>query len=109
MSEWLDIQKQSSNDIRQLTHERIEKANLRLKLTTEENSHLINLEAIADKLQRGENMLNRQPHTQRNDHKQSRIEAKWKEQLRRPEDLKDKLDHLKRYFEKLKEASIANE
>ena len=36
MSEWLDDQKQSFNSIRQLLQERIEKANPRHKLTTEQ-------------------------------------------------------------------------
>ena len=40
--------------------ERIVKANPRRKLTAEEAEHLAKLEAIADKLKRGENVQNRQ-------------------------------------------------
>ena len=47
MSEWLDNQKQSNSNIRQLLKERIKKANPRRKLTTEETKRLNKLEAIA--------------------------------------------------------------
>lgn len=56
MSEWLDNQRQSSSNIRQLLQERIDKANPRRKLTSEEAERLKKLEAIADKLRRGENV-----------------------------------------------------
>jgi len=42
---------------RKLLQERIEKANPRRKLTIEEAKRLAKLEAIAEKLKRGENML----------------------------------------------------
>ncbi|MDC1098382.1 hypothetical protein OAT46_07985 [Gammaproteobacteria bacterium] len=60
MSEWVDTQKQSSSNIRQLLQERIEKANPRRELTDEETKRLAKLESIADKLKRGENVQNRQ-------------------------------------------------
>ena len=43
-----------------LLQERIEKANPRRKLTAEEAKRLAKLEAIAEKLKRGENVQNRQ-------------------------------------------------
>jgi hypothetical protein len=60
MSEWYANQKKQSNNFRKLLQERIEKANPRRKLTTEEAKRLNKLEAIADKLKRGENVQNRQ-------------------------------------------------
>ena len=63
MSEWLDNQKQSISSIRQLLQERIEKATPRRELSTEETKRLAKLEAIADKLKRGENVQNRQLQT----------------------------------------------
>ena len=57
MSEWLDNQKQSISSICQLLQERIEKATPRRELTAEETKRLSKLEAIADKLKRGENVL----------------------------------------------------
>ena len=63
MSDWLDHQKELSSNIRQLLQERIEKANPRRKLTSEETKRLKKLEAIADKLKRGENVQNRQLQT----------------------------------------------
>ena len=59
MSEWYDNQKKRSGNFQQLLKERIEKANLRRKLTAEETKRLNKLEAIADKLQRGEQVQNR--------------------------------------------------
>ena len=67
MSEWLDNQKQSISSIRQLLQERIEKANPRRGLTTEETKRLKKLGGIADKLKRGENVQNRQLQTWLND------------------------------------------
>ena len=60
MSEWYDNQKKLSSNIRKLLQQRIEKVNPRRKLTTEETKRLNKLEAIADKLKRGENVQNRQ-------------------------------------------------
>ena len=56
MSEWFDNQKLSSSNIRKLLQERIEKANPRCNLTAQEAKRLAKLEAIADKLKRGENV-----------------------------------------------------
>jgi len=58
MNEWYENQKQSSSNIRQLLQERIEKANPRRQLTTEETKRLNKLEAIARKLKRGEKVQN---------------------------------------------------
>ena len=56
MSEWLDSQKKPASKFRKLLQERTEKANPRRKLTSEEAKRLTKLEAIADKLNRGENV-----------------------------------------------------
>ena len=63
MSEWHDNKKQSSGNFRQLLKEQIEKANPRRELSAEEAKRLSKLEAIADKLKRGENVQNRQLQT----------------------------------------------
>ena len=63
MSEWYDNQKKSNGYFRKLLQERIEKTNPRRELTAEETKRLNKLEAIADKLQRGENVQNRQLQT----------------------------------------------
>ncbi len=60
MSEWYDSQKKRSSNFRKLLQERIEKANPRRNLTTEEAKRLAKLETIADRLRRGENVQNRQ-------------------------------------------------
>ena len=58
MSEWYDNKKQSLSCIRKLLQERIEKTNPRRQLTAEEIRRLAKLEAIAEKLKRGENVQN---------------------------------------------------
>ena len=63
MTEWFDSQKKSCSNFRKLLQGRIDKANPRCKLTAEENKRLSKLEAIADKLERGENVQNRQLRT----------------------------------------------
>ena len=56
MSEWLDNQKKPNSNFRKLLQERIEKASPRRKLSAEETKRLNKLEAIAEKLKRGENV-----------------------------------------------------
>jgi len=87
-----------------LLQERIDKANPRRKLTTDEVKRLSKLEAIADKLRRGENVQNRQLQTWLSEDEYAQIEAEWQEQLALRETLKDKPSELKRYEERLKEA-----
>jgi len=106
MSEWLDNQKKQSSNFRMLLQERIEKANPRRKLTTEETKRLRKLEAIADKLKRGENVQNRQLQTWLNEEEYAQIEADWEQQLSYRNELKDKPCELKRYEEKLRQATF---
>ena len=63
MSEWLDNQTKPISNFRQLLQERIEKCNPRRQLTAEETKRLNKLEAIAEKLKRGENVQKRQLQT----------------------------------------------
>ena len=60
MSEWFDNQKKTNGGFQKLLQERFEKANPRRALTCEEAKRLAKLEALADKLKRGENVQNRQ-------------------------------------------------
>ena len=84
--------------------ERTEKANPRRELTAEETKRLQKLEAIADKLKRGENVQNRQLQTWLSDEEYEQLEYEWQQQLR--SELKDKPNELKRYEEKLREATF---
>jgi hypothetical protein len=106
MSEWYDSQKQSISSISKLLNERIEKANPRRKLTAEETKRLKKLQEIADKLKRRENVQNRQLQTRLSDDEYAQIEAEWQEQLELREELKDKPSDLKRYEDKLREATF---
>ena len=87
-----------------MLQERIDKANPRRTLTAEESKCLSKLEAIADKLKRGENVQNRQLQTWLSDDEYEQIAAEWDTQKHFREELKDKPSELQRYEEKLKEA-----
>ncbi len=106
MSEWLDSQKQSISRISKLLQERIDKENPRRNLTAEETKRLTKLEAIADKLKRGENVQNRQLQTWLSEEEYEQLDYEWQEQLELRNELKDKPSDLKRYEEKLREATF---
>ena len=106
MSEWLDNQKKQTSNFRKLLQQRIETANPLRNLTAEETKRLKKLEAMADKLKRGENVQNRQLQTWLKEDDYAQIEAEWQEQLELREELKDKPSDLKRYEEKLREATF---
>ena len=106
MSEWLDNQKKQSSHFRKLLQERIEKANPRRELTAEETKRLNKLESIADKIKRGENVQNRQLKTWLSEEEYEQLEYAWQEQLGLRNELKDKPSDLKRYEEKLKQATF---
>ena len=106
MSEWYDNQKKSSNNFRKLLQKRIDKANPRRELTAEEAKRLAKLEEIADKLKRGENVQNRQLQTWLSEEEYEQLEYDWQEQLELRNELKDKPSDLKRYEDKLKQATF---
>ncbi len=106
MSKWFDSQKQSCNNFRKLLQERIEKAHPRRELTTEETKRLSKLEGIADKLRRGKNVQNRLLHTWLGEEEYEQLEYEWQEKLELRSELKDKPSELKRYEEKLREATF---
>ena len=80
MSEWFDNQKKPSSNFRQLLQERIDKANPRRELTAEEAKRLARLEAIAEKLKRGENVQNRQLQTWLSEEEYEQLDYEWQEQ-----------------------------
>ena len=104
MSEWYESQKKRSSNFRQLQQERIEQANTSRQLTSEETKRLAKLEAIADKLKRGENVQNRQLQTWLSEDEYKKLASEWDTQKLFREELKDKPKELKRYEDKLKEA-----
>ena len=106
MNEWCDNQKKPSNNFRKLLEERIDKANPRRQLTSEETKRLAKLEAIAEKLKRGDNVQNRQLQTWLSEDEYAQLEVEWQVQLDLRSELKDKPSDLKRYEEKLREATF---
>ena len=109
MSKRLGSQKRQIRSIRKLLQERIEKANPRHKLTAEVSTRLAKLESMADKLKRGENVQNRQLQTWLSDEEYEQVEYEWQEQLELRSELKDKPNELKRYEEKLREATCSKQ
>jgi CHAD domain-containing protein len=106
MSEWLDNQKQSSSNIRKLLQEQIAINSLLSELNAEQTKHLSELEAISDKLKRGENVQNRQLQKWLREEEYEQFEYEWQEQLELRSELKDKPSDLKRYNEKLKKVML---
>jgi len=96
MNEWYENQEKSISSIHQLLRERIEKANPRCALTDEESKRPGKLEAIADKLRRGENVQNRQLQTWLSKEEYEQLEYDWQEQLELGDKLKDKPSDSKR-------------
>ena len=84
----------------------MEKPNPRRDLIAEEPNRLRKLEAIAEKLKRGENVQNRQLQTWLSEDEYEQLEYEWQEQLELRSELKDKPSDLKRYEEKLKQATF---
>ena len=106
MSELYEKKKETISNFRKVLQEQIEKANPRRELTAEETKRLKKLEAIAEKLKRGENVQNRQLQTWLSEEEYEELEYEWQEQLELRSELKDKPSDLKRYEEKLKQATF---
>jgi len=98
--------KPSSNNLHQLLKEPIEKTKPHRKLTAEETKCHSKLKAIADKLKRGKNVQNRQLQTWLSEEEYEQFAYEWQEQLELRSELKDKPSELKRYEEKLREATF---
>jgi len=99
------MQKKLIVDFRKLLQERSDKVNPRRKLAKDETIKLAKLEGIAEKLKRGENVQNRQLQTWLSADEYEQVDIEWQEQLQLREELKYKPDDLKRYEEKLKQAT----
>jgi len=106
LSEWYDNQIKARSNLRKVLQERIEKANPRHELTAEETKRLAKLEAIAEKLKHGKNVQNRQLQTWLSEEEYEQFEYEWQEQIELRSELKDKPSELKRYEEKLKQATF---
>ena len=76
------------------------------KKLAQSSRRLITLRGLADKLKRGENVQNRQLRTWLTEDEYAQIEYEWKEQLELRSEHKDKSSDLKRYEEKLKQATF---
>ena len=71
----------SKSNFRHLPRQHAVKSKPRRELTAEEAKRLNKLEAIADKLKRGENVQNRQLQTWLSEDEYAQLKAEWQEQL----------------------------
>jgi len=106
MSEWKDSQKKLNSNFRKLLQERLDKVNPRRKPAKDETTKLAKLEGIAEKLKRGEHVQNRQLQTWLSEDEYGQLDVEWQEKIELREELKDKPSYLKRYEEKLKQATF---
>jgi len=107
MSEWSAIQKKPKSRLRQALIEIEDKANpRRANLTKEEQTRIAKLTDIAAHLRRRENVQNRQQRTWLSEDEYTQLEFELQEQLELRSELKDKPIDLKRYDEKLREATF---
>ena len=106
MSEWKDSQKKLNSNFRKLLQERLDKVNPRRKPAKDETTKLAKLEGIAEKLKRGEHVQNRQLQTWLSEDEYEQLDAEWQEKIELREELKNKPSYLKRYEEKLKQATF---
>ena len=79
---------------------RLDKTNPRRKLAKDETTKLAKLEAIAERLKRGENVQNRQLQSWLSADEYEQIAAEWDTQKHFREELQDKPSELKRYEDK---------
>lgn len=89
-----------------MRQEPLEKTKLRHKLTAAECKRPGNLETIAARLKRGENMQNRPLHTCLSENECTQKNALCQEQLELREELQDNSSELKRYEEQLTQATF---
>ena len=107
MNEWYHDQKKLGSDFLNSLKERLDKSNqCRRELSREEKTKLSKLVFIADKLKSGKNVQNRQLQTWLSVDEYAQLDAEWQEQLELREELKHKPSDLKRYEEKLKQATF---
>ena len=77
---------------------RLDEVNPRRELTAEETKRLSKLEAISDKLKRGENVQNRQLQTWLSKDEYEQIEAEWQEQLGSVQDIQSTFVDFQQYL-----------
>ena len=106
LSECFDSQKQTNSDLQNFLKERMKSKSPHRELTVEEAKRLAKLEGIAAKLKLGENVQNRQLQMWLSYKEYEQLEYEWQEQLELRIELKDKPSDLKRYEEKLKQATF---
>jgi hypothetical protein len=106
MGRWYYNKKTSGSNFSHLLQERIEKARPRCQMTAENANRDRKLDVITDKLKRVENVQNRPLQTWLSDDEYAQFEVECQKQLELCSELKDKPSDLRRYEEKLKQATF---
>ena len=106
MSEWQDMQKQPNTKLRDLLKSKKAKTRKLNELSKIKQNRLANLKRMLDELKRGENMQNRRLATWLTEYKYERFERDSKSQQQIREELKGKPDELRRYKNRLHQATF---
>ena len=104
MSEWQDMQQKPNTNLRDLLKNKKAKTRKLSELSKTEQNKLAKLNAILDKLRRGENVQNCRLGSWLTENEYDGFESDWESQLQIREELNEKPDELKRYEDKLKKA-----
>ena len=91
------MQRKPNTKLRDLLKSKKAKPRKLSELSKTEQNRLAKLNAMLDEFTRGENVQNRQLQTWLSEDDYAQVDIEWKEQLELREELKDKLDDLKRY------------
>ena len=97
ISESQETRKQPNTELRDLLKTNPAKTQKLSELSKLQQNRLAKLNAMLDELRRGENVQNRQLQTWLSEDEYEQVDIEWQEQLELREELKDKLDDLKRY------------
>ena len=91
------MKQKPSTKLRDLLKSKKAETRKQSELSKTEQNRLAKLIGMLDELIRGENVQNRQLQTWLSEDDYAQVDIEWKEQLELREELKDKLDDLKRY------------
>jgi len=100
------MKQKPSTKLRDLLKSKKAKTRKLSELSKTEQNRLAKLIGILDELIRGKNVQNRQLQTWLSEDEYAQVDIEWQEQLEIREELKDKPSELKRYEEKLKQATF---
>jgi hypothetical protein len=106
MSEWQDMQQKPNTKLRDLLKTNPAKTRKLSELSKTEQNRLEKLNGMLDELKRGENVQNRRLATWLTETEYEGFESDWQSPQKIREELRDKPDELRRYENKLHQATF---